>query len=321
MAEAGREDEEYGGFPGPPPGLRPVVELAVTQHGVVALEQLVRLGFSKRSVQSAAALGRLHRAYRGVYALTPCGLLRREGRYMAAVLACGPDAALSHRSAAALLELRAGDQQRIDVSVAGRSTRGHRGISVHRSRTLTAAADIHLVRGIPCTTVARTLLDLADVIDRRALERAFDQAEIQGVLRTPALEAVLARNSTRRAAQITRSVLEEHYIGSTPTWSELEERFLALLDGACLPRPEINAWVLLSDHGPPLRCDFVWRAQRLVIEADGHRTHRTRQAFERDRRNDRRLVMGGWTPLRITWRQVAREGGELAATVSRLLGL
>lgn len=320
MAGGGRETDEYGGFPGPPPGLRPAVRLAVTQHGVVALEQLVRLGFSQRAVQSAAALGRLHRVHRGVYSLTPSGLLRREGRFMAAILACGPNAALSHRSAAVLLELRAGNQQRIDVSVPGRSTRGHRGVTVHRSRTLTDA-DVEAVRGIPCTTVARTLLDLADVVDRRALERAFDQAEIQGVLRTPALEAVLARNSTRRAAQIIRGVLEEHYIGSTPTWSELEERFLALLDVSHVPRPEINAWVMLPDEGPPLRCDFVWRAQRLVVEADGHRTHRTRQAFERDRRNDRRLVMGGWTPVRITWRQVAREGIELAATVSRLLGL
>src|SRR5262249_22029821 len=153
---------------------------------------------------------------------------------------------------------------------------------------------------------ARTMFDLADVIQRRPLERTFDQAEIIEVFDLRALEDQIERNRTRPAARLVRAVLDEHYVGTTATWSELEERFLALVREAGLPRPEVNAWVILPDGGPPIRGDFVWRAEKVIVETDGHRTHRTRQAFEGDRRRDQRTSAALWRPVRTTWRQLER---------------
>ncbi|HWF74252.1 MAG TPA: hypothetical protein VG186_12960 [Solirubrobacteraceae bacterium] len=239
---------------------------------------------------------------------------------MAAVLASGPGAVLSHRSAAALHRLRPSGGVKIDVTVPTRSRRQHSGVEVHRSVTLTPA-DITLVENIPCTTVARTQLDLADVIPRRGVERAFDQAEVLEVFDLRAIEDQLARNPTRPAAQVVRSVLDEHYAGSTVTWSWIEERFLALVRAAGLPRPEVNYWIVLDDGGPAIRADFAWPAHRVVIETDGHGTHHTRQAFEHDRKKDLRLAAARWRPARVTKRRLKDEPALVEATLRSLLEL
>ncbi|HEY2160937.1 MAG TPA: DUF559 domain-containing protein [Solirubrobacteraceae bacterium] len=282
------------------------------------LEQLLAIGLTETIVHRRAASSRLHRIHRAVYSLVPPALLSFEGRLMAAALACGPGAVISHRSAAALLELRASARALIDVSVPGRAKRTHPGIDVHRSNTLTQA-DTAFVNHIPCTTVSRTLFDLAEVIGRRPLERAFDQAEILEAFDLRALEDQLARNPTRRAATAVRAVLEEHYVGSTPTWSELEECFLACVRAAGVPQPEVNEWIVLPDRDRAIRADFVWRAQRVLLETDGRRTHGTRQAFERDRRDDLRLHAAGWRPLRTTKRRLHREPELVLGTVLTLL--
>ncbi len=270
-----------------------IAALASSQHGVCALKQLLGLGLQRRAVQQRAAAGRLHRVHHGVYSVAPPELLSRYGRWTAAVLACGPGAVLSHRSAAALHELRATERANVEVTVPGRSTRKRAGIDIHRSTTLTAA-DTTRFNGIPTTTVARTQLDLADVISRRALERAYDQADILEVFDLGALNSQLERNRHRPCARVVRAVLDEHYIGSTPTWNQFEEAFLKLTRATGLPDPDVNVWVAPDDGESAMRVDFVWRRQRLVVETDGHGTHRTRQAFERDRRRDQRLTLAGW---------------------------
>ncbi len=238
---------------------------------------------------------------------------------MAAVLACGPAAVLSHRSAAALHGLRSAGSVRIEVTVPGRSGRERPGIQVHRSTTL-APADATRVRSIPCTTVSRTLLDLAEVIARRPLERAFDQAEIMELFDLRALNDQLARNATRSAACRVRALLDEHCVGSTPTWSELEERMLALCRSIDLPVPEVNAWLVLDDGGAPIQPDFLWRAERLVVETDGRSYHGTRQARERDTDRDQRLVVAGWRPVRVTWRQLAGNASQVGRRLLSLIG-
>ncbi len=238
---------------------------------------------------------------------------------MAAVLACGPDAVLSHESAAALHGLRWYGGARVDVTLPRRSSRTHDGIRLHRSTTLTQA-DVTTVNGIPCTTIARTLCDLADCLNRRRLERAFDQAEVSGVLSLAALSDQLTRNSTRPAAAKVRDLLETHYVGRTPTWSELEEAFLVLTRRIGLPDPEVNGWIVLDDGLPAIRPDFVWREQRVVVQTDGHRSHRTRQKFELERVEDQRLTVANWQPVRTTWRQVFDRPRELERTLLALLG-
>jgi hypothetical protein len=314
----GRETGTYGRLDGQRAVNDALAAIAHKQHGVVALPQLVRLGLSASAVHKRAASGRLHRIHRSVYALVPRELLSRSGSFMAAVLACGPGAVLSHRSAAALHELRATDRAAIDVTVPGRTCRKHSGIDLHRSRTLTPE-DTTEVDRIPCTTVARTQLDLADVVNRRALERAYDQAEILERFDLRALHDQLARNGGRRALAVVRAILDEHYSGTTATWSELEERFLALIRSAGAPTPEVNAWVAPDDGEPAIRVDFIWRASGLIVETDGRRFHNTRRAFETDRRRDQRLTLAGWRVVRVTWGQLTREPERVAELMIALL--
>jgi hypothetical protein len=114
-------------------------------------------------------------------------------------------------------------------------------------------------------------------------------------------------------------VLEEHYIGSTPTESELEEGFLALCRRAGLPLPEVQQWLILPDGGPPIRADFLWREQRLVVEVDGMKYHGTQQATKHDARRDQRLIVHGYRPIRTGWRQVFFYPEELEATLRALV--
>src|ERR687895_2050712 len=165
-----------GRFLHEPPRDMTLARLAMRQHGVVAAGQLRHLGLSQNVVGKWARKGRLLRVHRGVYAVGH-GRLTREGRWMAAVLAYGPTAVLSHRSAAALHGLRPDNRPKSDITLPSPSARPRPGIDVHRSATL-LAADVTTVDAIPCTSVARTLLDLAGVVNRRGVERAVDQAEV-----------------------------------------------------------------------------------------------------------------------------------------------
>jgi predicted transcriptional regulator of viral defense system len=153
-----------------------IAALAVRQHGVVGLSQLRELGLSARAVQRRATCGRLHRIRRGVYAV---GHSKLTGyvHWMAAVLACGPKAVLSHRTAAGLWGLRPDNRRKSDTSSPSPSATPRQATEVHRSVTL-SAADMATMDGIPCTTVAGTLVDLGDMDDRRGVERAVEQAEV-----------------------------------------------------------------------------------------------------------------------------------------------
>jgi very-short-patch-repair endonuclease len=235
---------------------------------------------------------------------------------MAAVLACEPGAFLSHRSAAALWGLRMTARRAIDV-ITPRRTGGRRpGIDLHKTRHL-LPRDTTTVRNIPCTTVARTLLDLADVVDRRGLERAVEQSEIRRLLDLTAIDDVLARAAGRRGAPVLRAIVADHHPEPAPTKNELERRFLELCRSAALPSPRVNSWVTLDGDG--FEVDFSWPDAGLIVEVDGYETHCTRAAFERDRQRDRLLVLAGWRVVRFTWRQLLGRPDEIAAALRRLL--
>jgi len=314
MPEPGRQSELCGRLFD-----QALVALGQRQHAVFGLDQLRELGLTPRAVQKRAATGRLHRIHAGVYSLVPRELLKREGLYMAAVLACGPDAVLSHRSAAVLHELRDWGATRIEVTIRTRSTRTHAGVAVHRSTTLNQA-DVTVINDIPCTSVARTLLDLADVVTRRQLERSFDQAEILQVLDLTAINDQLVRNPTRAAGKAVKALLDEHYIGKTATRSENEELLLSITRGLGIPDPECNAVIVLADGGPPIHPDFVWREQLVVLEADSKKWHGSRQRMEIDRRRDQRLTAAGWRVIRTTWKQMKHHPEELREVLLKLLG-
>jgi hypothetical protein len=277
--------------------------------------QLVALGLSAAAVRKRVASGRLHRVYAGVFAVGHAPLTRR-GWYIAAVLACGEGSALACREAAALRSLRESNRSTVDVVSPRRAGRGRAGIDAHTSSTL-LPRDIEIVDAIPCTSVARTLLDLAAVLPRRAVERAFDQAEVLRVLDARQIEDVLARTTGHHGNATLRSILDGHAPGSTLTRNGLEEAFLGICDAAGLPRPEVNAWIALEPLG--YEADFLWRTRGLIAETDGRGAHTTRRAFEHDRRRDQRLTVAGWRVVRFSREQVVHDPASVRATLEGLL--
>jgi predicted transcriptional regulator of viral defense system len=299
-----------------PPREHAIAALGRRQHGVVGLDDLVELGLSPSAIRSRVASGRLHRVHRGVFAVGHATLTRR-GRLMAAVLACGEEAAVGYRCACELHELPVRRGPLIDVVSPRRTGRRRDGIRVHSGATL-ATHDRTVIDSIPCTSLARTLLDVADDATRREVERAIDRAEQQQVLDMRALDDVLARADGRRGAKLLRAVLAEHRAGSTLTRSELEEAFLAICRAVGLPPEAVNAWIPFPDGGGA-EADFLWRAEHLIVEVDGRDVHTTRRAFDSDRRRDQRLMLLGWRVVRFTWRQVMFEPAYVAETLRGLL--
>jgi very-short-patch-repair endonuclease len=291
-----------------PPLWEAVAELAARRWGVVSRADLVRLGASRAGIDAWVRRGRLHRLHRGVYAVGHA-YLGREGRRLAAVLACGEGAVLSHRTAASHWGLLDTHSARIDVT-ARRSREGAPGIRLHSSRSLTAR-DTTTHEGIPITSVARTLLDLAATVRAGRLERALAQAERLQLYDSRAIRDVLSRsNGHRGRAALTKATAQEPKL----TRSEAEARFLALVRDAGLREPLANFSLIAPDH-PRLEVDFYWPSYRLIVEIDGWETHGTRAAFEADRRRDAALQAGGAKVLRFTWRQLVGDG---ATVVERL---
>ena len=289
-------------------------ELAGTQHGVVSRAQLLDLGFSPGALDRAVRDGHLHRMHRGVYAV---GLPVRtwRGRLMAAVLAAGPGAVVSHRSAAQLHGLLPGGQSDVHVSAA-RDAVTRPGIRGHRSRRL-SPEEVTRVDGIPVTSVARTLLDVAGDGDATALERAWRRGDELGVLDARAITRQLQRGRSGAAAlrEVAREAAEGSFAGLTR--SELELVFFQVVRVAGLPAPETNVPMLLA--GRRVELDALWRAQRVVVELDGWKAHRTRAAFEADRRRDADLVRLNFRPLRFTWTAVIAEPLRVVAVLRDVL--
>jgi predicted transcriptional regulator of viral defense system len=217
-----------------PPRDVEIGELAERQHGVVSLGQLKLAGLTASGVRDRVEAGRLYRIHRGVYAVGH-GRLTGKGRTTAAVLAYGSKAVASHRTAGGLQELREDNSAQTDVSLPLQSVRSRPGINAHAASTL-RPADVTTRHGIPCTSVARTLLDLADVVPRRQLERAVEQAEMLRVFDLGELHEVLARANGRRGAVVLRDVLGELDDEPGLTASDLEDRFLELCRQAGLPK-------------------------------------------------------------------------------------
>jgi len=291
---------------------RSILRLAQIQHEVVSRGQLTRLGLSRDAVTHRLRSGRLHRVHHGIFAAGRPGLTVR-GRQLAAVMAYGPKAVLSHRSAGALWELLTTSQGLVDVTVPGTSRRPQKQIRIHRAREL-ADEDLAVVDGIPVTSVARTLLDLAGVLNAGELVKAVEQAERSGRLDLAALGRLLGRSSRHPGARKLRRILAD-YAEPMPVRSELERRFLELVLGAGLPRPRVNTKVA------GLEVDFFWPQWRLVVELDGRAYHSDPRSFERDRVRDARLQRHRCRVLRVTHKRMTGSAREVLADIRALAAL
>jgi hypothetical protein len=278
---------------------------------VVAHRQLIDLGIRRRAIQHRLAVGRLQRIHFGVYAVGHWAI-DAHGRLMAAVLACGTDAVASHFSAAWLWDLKPPSRTGgVDVTVTGRSRRRRAGIVLHQVRRL-EPADRAVREGIPVTGVARTLLDLAEVLPQRQLRRVFEEAERLRLFDLREMEELCQRSHGRRGLRPLRAVLAEA-VTPVPSRSELERAFLEFCSGAGLPQPAVNAVVA------GFEADMSWAKQRLIVELDSYAHHGTRAAFERDRAKDATFQLAGYRVLRVTHRRLEREPAAVAEVLRALL--
>ena len=234
-----------------------IAAIAGRQHGVIALRQLVALGLGERAVNRRVAAGRLHRVHPGVYAVGHSSLTAR-GRWMAAVLACGDGAVLAIRSAGALHGIRESASPRNEVYVPRRSSGGPEGIEV-RGRPDLTGADVTLVDGIPCTSVARTLLDLAAVLGDAAVENAIDRAEQLRLFDGRAVDDMLARKPGRRAAAPRPCEPQSRQRPDAPRVRAAVLRVLPR-PGPAIPR--VNVPIQLEDT--LFIADFLWPSARHV---------------------------------------------------------
>ncbi|HEX8751854.1 MAG TPA: type IV toxin-antitoxin system AbiEi family antitoxin [Solirubrobacterales bacterium] len=241
-------------------------------------------------------------------------------RMWAAVLACGPGAVVSHRSAAYLLGLLDRPPVVVDVIAPGQRGRKIDGIKAHRipnpSTSETGAVD-----GIPCTSPARTLVDLAGVVSARTLRSAFERAAAKKSLDVSAVEAAArpgARGAAALRAEIGRWRRAAPLARRSRLKSPLEAMVLPLLARQDFPPPHANAPVALAD-GARIEVDFLWAAQRFVLEADSRDFHGTGVAFERDRWRDRELMRVGYSTLRVTRLQAETEPKAVAEAIATRL--
>lgn len=288
--------------------------IAAQQRGRIARSQLLAAGITRSAIRRRVRNGRLELIHRGVYGLPHTADLPFAAE-TAALLACGAGAVLSHHSAATLWRLRPGVARPVHVTIPGcRGGAAPAGVVVHRSVTV-STDDVRVHEGLPVTSPARTILDVAASLPDRDVERLLDEGVF--VLRIVTLEQVndvLARAGTHpgraRLARVARG-----HTRSTKTDSPPEERMLALIRAAGLPDPQLRVHVL------GYRLDFLWPELRLAVEVDAYGTHGSRARFEGDRRRDARLLTErGIIVLRVTEASIDERPFEALGLVARAIG-
>jgi very-short-patch-repair endonuclease len=289
-----------------------IMKLAARQYGVVTRAQLIRAGVSAETVAYRVRAGRLRKLHRGVYLVGP--LSAPNTRVMAAVLACGEGAAVSGRNAAAIWQMLpppARDSDPVEVIAAGSRPLSRAGIRVRLTRSL-LPEEVTVRDGIPMTSPARTLFDVAVVVSDRELERAVAETFALQLARRSQILALLDHHAGRRGERRLRELLREDSQIALCR-SEAEERFLKLIRKADLGRAEANARIAGYE------VDFLWRAERLVVEIDGRAYHTANRKFEADRRRDAALVAAGLRVIRVTWNQIMNEPEALIVLLAQAL--
>ena len=259
------------------------------------------LGLGRGAIDRRIAAGRLFRLHHGVYAVGHRAP-RRKARWLSAVLACGDRAVLSHRSAAALWQII--DRERSDPEVTVSTRRHTRRVVAHRGRL--APPDIAWHLGIPVTSPARTLADLAHELTHENLVRALREAHFLRLVHPSSMQVVLQR---RRSSTLRGLLLDD----IAPSQSVLEDRLLVICDRHRIPRP------LTQQPIAGRRVDFLWPAERVVVETDGWEGHSTPSAFQADRATSNALQLAGYAILRFTYADVARRPAQVAHEIREAL--
>jgi len=290
-----------------------LLALAEAQHGVLARSQLLELGLSPSRIGRWIDRRRLLPVTRGVYALghrPPTDL----ARWRAATLSRGPAAVLGGLSAGALWQLGIDDRGLSTVIVPGPSGRSQRaGQLLVRSVDL-PPAERTAHRGVPVTSLARTLVDLGALVSPGRLRRAVEQSDRLELFDRRAVMPILERRAGRPGVAALAGLLDDAARHGLPrTRSLLEADFIEFCRSYELPRPQVNRYDGTQE------VDFRWPAARIVVETDGWRFHRDRAAFERDALRSQRLAAEGWTVVRVTWRQLGEDPAGVAQRLRAML--
>jgi very-short-patch-repair endonuclease len=288
--------------------------LARRQHGVVGREQLLALGLGEKAIRHRLARGRLHRLHQGVYAWGHRSI-PKQGWWIAAVLASGPEALLSHRTAAALWGIRGYSGGAIHVTAPHKSTSTKR---IRRHFSVIPPDERAVEEGIPVTSVHRTIFDLAPTVSVDEVVAMIKEAEYLNRWDRLSLPELLERYPGKRGSRKLRFALER--LEEEPTGrkrSKLEKRFAPFLRRHHLPLPRFNDWIFLGARRYQVDCH--WPGTGRIVELDGWEGHRTRSAFRDDRERDRRLTAAGYSVTRLTWNQLDDEPEAVASDLRRLL--
>jgi hypothetical protein len=294
------------------PDLR-VAALADRRYGVVHYHQLRDAGLNRQTIVYRVKRGRLIELYPGVYALGHAQL-RIEGKWLAAVYACGDRAALSLGDGAALWELAPVSGSRIDVSTPQRSGREpNHPVRLHRVGTL-RDDEITVHRGIPVTTVARTIVDLAASERSRRLEDLIAQAVRLDRFDLHEVRAVLAAHPRQPGRRGLIQLLDRLAdVGPADLRSHAEVAMAQLCDDYGLPAPAINVAIA------GFTVDFLWPCANLIAETDGFTYHSMPTVFESDRNRDQVLMLAGYRVVRFTYNQLTRQRRRSAKRLGELL--
>jgi very-short-patch-repair endonuclease len=268
-------------------------ELGRAQQGVAARMDLIERGLSVHAVDRLVRVQRVTSVQRGVYQLGPLPVPRAAER--AALLACPANARLSHRTAALLIRIVDDDTRKQPVEVMmprGRRPR-LRSVRVHSVRDL-RDDEVTELYGLPVTTPARTLLDIAESCPAREVEQAYATALRRKLVTREDMRAMVDRHPKHHGAPLWRKLLAQP---DDPAFarSKAEEKLLDIVRRAKLSRPEMNVKVLGYE------IDFLWRGERVIVEVDGYVFHSSGRSFVEDRRRDAELTAAGYRVLRFTW--------------------
>lgn len=284
-----------------------IANLAGVQHGVVSRRQLIEMGINRNFIEHRMATGLLNPVHAGVYAVGHKALTKR-GRWMAATLSSSSPAVLSHRSAAALWGIGRATLPIELLRLSGGPSAS--GLWVHRTRDL-PATQVACRFGIPVTTVERTLIDLAAVLEASSLADAFSAARRLKLVDVRLLLALMRETPNRKGTRELGVLARRYLSGWAATRSELESRFLELCLRFKLPRPEVDFRLDRSV------VDLIWTKRRLILEVDSREFHEDR--FDEDRLRDLDHLAKGYETVRVTHRMIEDQPDHVMSKIATIL--
>jgi very-short-patch-repair endonuclease len=295
-----------------------IAALAAVQHGVFTRAQARECGGTKAVIRTRLDRLQWEEPYAGVFRLAGVPRTFRQS-LLAAQLAWGPESVVSHRAGAALVRLASFRRAPIELTVPRKCRRPYAEHIVHRPRRALSPLDVTRVEGIPVTTPARTLIDLAAVADARSVEIALHDALRRGLVSPSRLRwrTEEAAGSGRGGVALIRELLEACRGPGVPM-SVFETVFSQGLRASDLP--EATRQHQVKDGGRLIATiDFAFPDYLIAIETDGYDWHSDRPSWQRDRARRNRLTLLGWRIIHITWADLQERPDEVFAELRKLI--